>query len=54
VALAITLFTDPACPFATAEVAAIAQLDFTQARAALSRVAEPIAAGADFYGRLKR
>ncbi len=36
-------------PLATAEVALIAQLDPRDARAALSRVAMPIAAGADFY-----
>ena len=36
-------------PLATAEVAAIAQLDLTQARVELSRVARPTAAGADFY-----
>ena len=36
-------------PLATAEVAAIAQLDATQARAELSRVAHAIPAGADFY-----
>jgi hypothetical protein len=36
-------------PLATAEVATIAQLDVAQTRAALSRVAEPTAAGADFY-----
>ena len=36
-------------PLATAEVALIAQLDPRDARAALSRVAKPIAAGADFY-----
>jgi hypothetical protein len=36
-------------PLATAEVAAIAQLDLTRTRAALSRVAQPTAAGADFY-----
>jgi 2-hydroxychromene-2-carboxylate isomerase len=36
-------------PLATAEVAAIAQLDITQTRAALSHVAQPTAAGADFY-----
>ncbi len=36
-------------PLATAEVALIAQLDPRDARAALSRVATPIAAGADFY-----
>jgi 2-hydroxychromene-2-carboxylate isomerase len=36
-------------PLATAEVAAIAQLDITRARVELSRVAQPTAAGADFY-----
>jgi len=36
-------------PLATAEVAAIAQLDPAQARVALSRVARPVAAGSDFY-----
>jgi 2-hydroxychromene-2-carboxylate isomerase len=36
-------------PLATAEVAAVAQLDITRARADLSRVARPTAAGADFY-----
>jgi 2-hydroxychromene-2-carboxylate isomerase len=36
-------------PLATAEVAAVAQLDATHARAELSRVARPLAAGADFY-----
>ncbi|HXD64766.1 MAG TPA: DsbA family protein [Solirubrobacteraceae bacterium] len=36
-------------PLATAEVAAIAQLDVAQTRAALSQVAQPTAAGADFY-----
>jgi predicted DsbA family dithiol-disulfide isomerase len=36
-------------PLATAEIAAIAQLDPTQARVALSRVAQPTSAGADFY-----
>jgi hypothetical protein len=36
-------------PLATAEVALIAQLEPRAARAALSRVATPIAAGADFY-----
>ncbi len=41
-------------PLATAEVAAIAQLDLTQTRAALSHVARPIAAGADFYWSLNR
>jgi hypothetical protein len=39
-------------PLATAEIAAIAQLDFTQTRAALSHVASPIAAGGEFYWRL--
>jgi 2-hydroxychromene-2-carboxylate isomerase len=36
-------------PLATAEVALVAQLDPRDARAALSRVGRPIAAGADFY-----
>jgi 2-hydroxychromene-2-carboxylate isomerase len=36
-------------PLATAEVAAITQLDATRTRAALSHVAQPTAAGADFY-----
>jgi predicted DsbA family dithiol-disulfide isomerase len=36
-------------PLATAEVAVVAQLDPVVARAALSRVARPTAAGADFY-----
>jgi 2-hydroxychromene-2-carboxylate isomerase len=36
-------------PLATAEVAAIAQLDATQARVQLGRVARPTPAGADFY-----
>jgi hypothetical protein len=36
-------------PLATAEVALIAQLEPRDARAALSRVATPTAAGADFY-----
>jgi predicted DsbA family dithiol-disulfide isomerase len=36
-------------PLATAEVAAVMQIDATAARAALSAVARPIAAGADFY-----
>jgi 2-hydroxychromene-2-carboxylate isomerase len=39
-------------PLATAEVALIAQLDPRDARAALSRVATSIAAGADFYWTL--
>lgn len=39
-------------PLATAEVSAIAQLDATQTRAALSQVAQPLAAGADCYWRL--
>jgi hypothetical protein len=41
-------------PLASAEVAAIAQLDPAQARAECSRVARPIAAGADFYWTLLR
>jgi len=40
-------------PLATAEVAAIAQLDATRARVELSRVARPTAAGADFYWTAK-
>jgi hypothetical protein len=36
-------------PLATAEVAAIMQLDLQQARAALSTTAIPVAVGADFY-----
>ena len=36
-------------PLATAEVAAIAQLDLTRARVELGRVARPTPAGADFY-----
>jgi 2-hydroxychromene-2-carboxylate isomerase len=40
-------------PLATAEVALIAQLDPRDARAALSRVATPVAAGADFYWTLR-
>jgi 2-hydroxychromene-2-carboxylate isomerase len=36
-------------PLATAEVALIAQLDPRDARAELSKIATPIAAGADFY-----
>jgi hypothetical protein len=39
-------------PLATAEVALVAQLDPRDARAALSRVATPLAAGADFYWTL--
>jgi predicted DsbA family dithiol-disulfide isomerase len=39
-------------PLATAEVALIAQLDEVKTRAALSRVATPAAAGADFYWTL--
>jgi predicted DsbA family dithiol-disulfide isomerase len=39
-------------PLATAEVAAVTQLDPIAARAALSRVAQPLAAGADFYWTL--
>jgi hypothetical protein len=36
-------------PLATAEVAAIMQLDRQTAQAALAKAARPIAAGADFY-----
>jgi 2-hydroxychromene-2-carboxylate isomerase len=39
-------------PLATAEVAAVMQIDATDARAALSAVAVPHAAGADFYWTL--
>ena len=39
-------------PLATTEVAVVAQLDPIAARAALSRVARPLAAGADFYWTL--
>ena len=39
-------------PLATVEVAAVAQLDVTQARIELGRVATPLAAGADFYWEL--
>jgi 2-hydroxychromene-2-carboxylate isomerase len=39
-------------PLATAEVAAVMQLDPAEARSALSRVARPQAAGADFYWSL--
>jgi 2-hydroxychromene-2-carboxylate isomerase len=39
-------------PLATAEVAAVMQIDATAARAALSAVAVPQAAGADFYWAL--
>ena len=41
-------------PLATAEVALIAHLDPRDARAALAKVATPIAAGADFYWRARR
>ena len=40
-------------PLATAEVAAVMQIDATEARAALSPVAVPHAAGADFYWTLE-
>jgi 2-hydroxychromene-2-carboxylate isomerase len=40
-------------PVATAEVALLMRLDPRDARAALSRVATPLAAGADFYWSLK-
>jgi hypothetical protein len=36
-------------PLATADVAAVARLDDQQARAALAKVARPLAAGADCY-----
>ena len=36
-------------PLATAEIAAVARLDMTDARAALSRVAHPTPAGAELY-----
>lgn len=39
-------------PLATSEVALVAQLDRQEAQAALSRVARPLAAGADFYWTL--
>jgi predicted DsbA family dithiol-disulfide isomerase len=39
-------------PLATAEVALITQLDPRDARAELSKIATPVAAGADFYWRL--
>jgi 2-hydroxychromene-2-carboxylate isomerase len=39
-------------PLATAEVALVMQLDLQKTRAALSRVATPLAAGADFYWTL--
>ena len=39
-------------PLATTEVAVVAQLDPIAARAALARVARPLAAGADFYWAL--
>jgi predicted DsbA family dithiol-disulfide isomerase len=39
-------------PLATAEVAAIAQLDSMEARVELGRVARPLPAGADFYWHL--
>jgi len=39
-------------PLATAEVAAVTQLDLPQARVALGRIARPLPAGADFYWEL--
>ena len=39
-------------PLATAEVAALLEIDATEARTRLAGVADPIAAGADFYWRL--
>jgi hypothetical protein len=41
-------------PLATAEVAAVAQLDPAVARAELARVARPLAAGPDCYWVLSR
>jgi predicted DsbA family dithiol-disulfide isomerase len=41
-------------PLATAEIAAVMQLDMGQARAALSRVARPCPAGAELYWTLDR
>lgn len=41
-------------PLATAEVAAVAQLDPVRARVALGKVARPLPAGADFYWTLSR
>ncbi len=41
-------------PLASAEVAAITGLNLAQARAECSRVARPIAAGAEFYWTLRR
>jgi 2-hydroxychromene-2-carboxylate isomerase len=49
-----TLLAWADAPLASAEVAAIAQLDPAEARAECSRVARPIAAGADFYWTLLR
>ena len=40
-------------PLATAEIAAVAQLDPAQARVELGRVAQPAPAGADFYWELR-
>lgn len=40
------------CPLATAEIAAIAEIDLDQARTELSRVAEEMPAGADGYWTL--
>lgn len=39
-------------PLATAEVAAVAQLDVVETRVALGRIARPLPAGADFYWTL--
>lgn len=39
-------------PLATAEVAAIGRLEPAKARAALAKVADPLASGADFYWKL--
>jgi hypothetical protein len=60
--LELTHFTDPACPSAFSaepvrmrsrpKSALVAQLDLQKKRAAFSRVATPLAAGADFYWTL--
>ena len=46
----ITLFTDPACPFAfSAEVIAVMQQPEGEVRAQFGRAAVPTPAGAEFY-----
>ena len=52
-ASAVEVLAWAAEPLATAEVAAIMQVDAAEARDALSRVARPEAAGADFYWSLQ-